>query len=247
MLPAPPPPVDIILTLGLNYSMAGGEGSPQREEFKRALVSELKQASGIPTEVQTQFIIKRVAPGSVVVDLTIVADPLGRGPTPSAVAADLQQQAVSPTSLLRLGKVARYTQAAVLSQPAPAPALPIPPPPQHMRLATAAPEGLQATSQHDVPDEVQDVPLDTLPQPPPKVTRAAAPRMTRAAPPPQPAPQLPLPAPPMESSPPREDPTQAASIAMRPESSPVSCSGSSSIYSSSGAGKVGVGIVFDNR
>ena len=251
-LPAPPPAVDITLTLGLDYGIAGGEGSPQREEFNRALVSELKKASGIPTEVQTQFVIKRVAPGSVVVDLTIIADPLGRGPSPSDVAADLQQQAASPTSLLRLGKVTRYTQAAVLSQPAPAPALPISPPPQPVRLATAAPEGMggrelpglpqQATPQHQAPDEVQDVPLHTLPMPPPKVTRASAPRMTRTAPPPPPTPQPPQPTllAPVESSPPPEEPARAAVTPMRPESS-------SSVGSSSGGGKVGVGIVFDNR
>jgi len=107
----PPQPVDITLTLGLEFSVAGSEGSQERSNFERTLVRELTQASGIPPEVQTRFVIKRLSPGSVVVDLSILADPLCREPTPATVAQVLEQQARTPTSMLRAGTLTRYAQA----------------------------------------------------------------------------------------------------------------------------------------
>jgi len=69
----PPQPVDITLTLGLEFSKAGSKGSQERSNFERTLVRELTQATGIPREVQTCFVIKQLSPGSVVVDLSILA------------------------------------------------------------------------------------------------------------------------------------------------------------------------------
>jgi len=112
-------PVEMIVKLGLDFSSAGVEGSQQREDFKRELSQNLSSASGLP---YTNFDIKSMSPGSIVVNTEINPDVSGNFPNPETVARDLQSQVHDPNSPLRLGTITRYTESIVIpgSQPTPA-------------------------------------------------------------------------------------------------------------------------------
>ncbi len=94
--------VDMKLTLGIEFSLAGGEHSNERQVFVKDLVKDLALASGLST---ANFHIMRLLPGSIIVDVWISA------PDPLAVTRDLQRQANDPQSLLRSGSITRFTQA----------------------------------------------------------------------------------------------------------------------------------------
>jgi len=102
------------LTLGLEFSEAGVEGSAVREAFVREVTADLAAAGGVPAGA---FRISKVSAGSVVLDIQIVAvdGPMmeaggGVGArTPAAVGAALQEQAADAGSPLRTGKLTRHT------------------------------------------------------------------------------------------------------------------------------------------
>jgi hypothetical protein len=94
-------PVQEIMTLGLDFSMAGSEGSDKREKFKCDVAEDLASASDLPP---ANFMIKDVSPGSIILDMEVIPDPLS--PAAHLLAAeDLAEQAADPSSTLRSGKV----------------------------------------------------------------------------------------------------------------------------------------------
>jgi hypothetical protein len=95
------------LTLGLEFNAAGEEGSSERQVFVNQLVQDLANASEVAA---TRFDVKKMSPGSIVVDLDIVADPTGKGPDSASVVHLLEEQAANPASLLRKGSVTCHTQ-----------------------------------------------------------------------------------------------------------------------------------------
>ena len=95
------------LTLGLEFSAAGEEGSTERQEFQNQLVQDLADASEVEA---SRFHVKAMSPGSIVVDLDIVPDPTGEGPDSALVVDFLEEQAANPESLLRKGSVTCHTQ-----------------------------------------------------------------------------------------------------------------------------------------
>jgi hypothetical protein len=95
------------LTLGLEFIAAGEEGSSERKVFENQLVQDLANASEVAA---SRFDIKKMSPGSIVVDLDIVADPMGKGPDSASVVKLLEEQASNPDSLLRTGSVTCHTQ-----------------------------------------------------------------------------------------------------------------------------------------
>jgi hypothetical protein len=99
-------PVQLTMTLEIPFHETGEEGSSKREAFKRDMEKDLAKASGLPAE---NFKITKLSAGSVIVDMTILPDPLG-AIAPSAVARNLEQQAADPNSPLRSGKLTSKTQ-----------------------------------------------------------------------------------------------------------------------------------------
>jgi hypothetical protein len=92
------------MTLALDFSMAGIEGSDKREKFKRDVAEDLASASGLPP---ANFRIKDVSPGSIILDLEVMPDTLAPG-THILVAKDLAEQAANPSSALRSGKITSH-------------------------------------------------------------------------------------------------------------------------------------------
>jgi len=95
-----PKPAQLTMTLGLDFSTIGTEGSQEREGFKRNAAIELAAASDLPA---SSFHIRSVSRGSVILDVEIT--PELSGPEPSLIAADLEMQAGNPSSKLRSGKI----------------------------------------------------------------------------------------------------------------------------------------------
>jgi hypothetical protein len=115
-----PPTVQLTLTLDMDFSRAGEEGSEEREQLKRDVAADLASASGAPP---ASFFIK-VSAGSVKVDVEIVAHPaLTR--TPEDMALDMEMQASDSNSLLRAGKLTKHTTSithqVIPSEPLPKP------------------------------------------------------------------------------------------------------------------------------
>jgi len=115
-------PVQLIMTLALDFSMAGGEGSDKREKFKCDVAQDLAGASGLPAAnwcircirptgasglPPANFRIKDVSPGSIIVDMQVMPDPLAPGTHLLAI-KDLAAQAVDPSSNLRSGKITSH-------------------------------------------------------------------------------------------------------------------------------------------
>jgi hypothetical protein len=102
-----PEPVQLILKLGLDFSMAGSEGSDKREEFKRDVVQDLSTASGLPP---ANFRIKNVSIilGSIILDIQVMPDTLAPGKHVLA-AKDLADQAGDISSKLLSGKLTNHT------------------------------------------------------------------------------------------------------------------------------------------
>jgi len=113
-------PVQLTMALDIPFHETGEEGSSKREAFKRDLEKDLANASGLPAE---NFKITKLSAGSVIVDMTILPDPLG-AIAPSAVARNLEQQAADPNSPLRSGKLTSKTQGIQVLSPQPPPLTP---------------------------------------------------------------------------------------------------------------------------
>ena len=104
--------VDLQLKLGLDFMAAGEQGSPARALFEQNLTRDLSQATSVHSN---RFLIKKVSPGSVIVDLEIVKNfnSWDMGPEPQHVAADLERQVNDPNSPLRNGWLTCYAVAIV--------------------------------------------------------------------------------------------------------------------------------------
>ena len=108
-------PVRFLMTLDLDFSIAGSEGSGKREKFKREVACDLASASGLPP---ANFSIRNVSPGSIILDMEVMPDPLAHGMHILA-AKDLAEQAGDPTSKLRSGKITSHaTGVEVINAPA---------------------------------------------------------------------------------------------------------------------------------
>ncbi len=107
-------PVQLIMTLALDFSMAGSEGLDKREKFKRDVAQDLASASGLPA---ANFRIKDVSniqnngriplDTSIILDMQVMPDPLAPGTHLLAV-KDLAEQAADPSSMLRSGKITSH-------------------------------------------------------------------------------------------------------------------------------------------
>ena len=99
-------PVQLIMTLGLDFSIAGSEGSDKGDKFKRDVAEDLASASGLPA---ANFRIKEVSQnnGSIILDMEVMPDPLSPG-THILAAKDLAEQAADPSSTLRSGKITSH-------------------------------------------------------------------------------------------------------------------------------------------
>lgn len=102
----------IKVTMDLDFSEAGEEGSLQRTAFEKDVMNDLAQASGVPTST---FSIKRLSSGSIIVETYVM--PNSAGIDPRAIVADLVQQAKDPCSSLRSGKVTSKTVGVAAVQP----------------------------------------------------------------------------------------------------------------------------------
>jgi len=81
--------VEMVMKLGLHFSLVGADGSQQRQEFEHQLFHNLSHASGLPP---ANFKVKHMSPGSIVVNTEINPDLSGDFPDPETVAKDLQRQ-----------------------------------------------------------------------------------------------------------------------------------------------------------
>jgi hypothetical protein len=113
---ASPAAVQLTMTLGISFYEVGDVDSPKREAFKRDVADDLAKASGLPAK---NFKITKLSPGSVIVHIDIMPDPLGIACAPSAIAQDLEKQAADPNSRLRLGKLTRQTKGIQVLYPQP--------------------------------------------------------------------------------------------------------------------------------
>jgi len=95
------------MTLGLDFSKCGDEGTVLRNGFTDRLLQDLGDAAGT---APSNFCILRFAPGSIILDLQVRPDPMGKGLVPMLVVRDLQRQVDDPRSLLRNGAISRYVQ-----------------------------------------------------------------------------------------------------------------------------------------
>ena len=97
--------VDMSLKLSLQFEAVGKEGSLERSAFEKQLKEDLARSSGLPTGC---FNVKHLAPGSILVDLSIQPHPSVSGPSPLEVALQLQKQAHDPASRLKNGALTRH-------------------------------------------------------------------------------------------------------------------------------------------
>jgi hypothetical protein len=108
----------LTLILDLDFREAGFPCSLERSVFEKTLTLDVSTAGGIPP---AHVSITRLSPGSVIASLTIHARPPGqkgaglRLVDPLAVAADLEQQAGNPHSVLREGMLTRYIKHLLVS------------------------------------------------------------------------------------------------------------------------------------
>jgi len=109
-LSARPMPVDVTLKLGLDFAVAGAQGSQQRATFRHALVQDIANATRL---APANFAIKHMSPGSLIVDIQIRPDSCNTF-DPEGVARHLQSQADDPQSPLRSGTITRFTESVSL-------------------------------------------------------------------------------------------------------------------------------------
>jgi hypothetical protein len=110
-------PTFAIITIALDvqfHTTAGKLGSRLRSAFEGTLKRDLAIASGWEEHGHgglppSNFRVRMVAPGSVVADVEILADPLADMRDPWDVAADLQRQVRDPRSLLLSGILTKHT------------------------------------------------------------------------------------------------------------------------------------------
>ena len=96
--------MSILLKLGLDFRVAGTAGSSQRDLFESNVIQDLSFASGLACH---HFKIKRVSPGSVLVEVEIHQSPAVTDTL--EIAKMLEHQISNPNSALRNGATTRYT------------------------------------------------------------------------------------------------------------------------------------------
>ena len=100
-------PVDFQMTLGLDFRACGDEGTPLRAGFAESLTKDLEVASGVAS---ANFCILKFAPGSIVIDIQVRPDPMGKGRSPMAIVGEMQRQVDNPHSFLRKGVFSSYVR-----------------------------------------------------------------------------------------------------------------------------------------
>jgi len=94
------PTVGIQIILGLDFSQCGDEGTVLRAGFMERLQKDLGNAAGT---APSNFCILRMAPGSIILDIQVRPDLMGKGLSAISMVRDLQGQVDDPRSLLRNG------------------------------------------------------------------------------------------------------------------------------------------------
>ena len=100
-------PAELVLTLDLDFSEAGEEGSAKRAALTRDVTDDLSRAAGVSA---ANFRVKKVSAGSVILDIDIAAGASMASPPPDAIASLLRAQAADPSSILRRGKLTCHTR-----------------------------------------------------------------------------------------------------------------------------------------
>jgi hypothetical protein len=92
------------LKLDMSFSVAGETGSSRRDIFGKHLLDDLAGASNLK---QDNYSIKRVSPGSIIVDIQLVPSSSVQSTQLVSVVEDLKRQATDPDSRLRAGILTR--------------------------------------------------------------------------------------------------------------------------------------------
>jgi len=95
-------PVLMTLTLDMDFSDVGEEGSPSRKKFENSVKDDLARASGIGVD---SIAIKHLSPGSVIVDVEFQQDQSETSPDPLTAVLELQKQMHDPDSAIHRGVV----------------------------------------------------------------------------------------------------------------------------------------------
>lgn len=103
--------VKMVMKHGLHFSSSGADGSVQRKEFERQLFQNLAHASGLPP---TNFKVKKMSPGSIVIDTEITPNHSGNFPDPDMVAKDLERQLHDINSALRSGSITYFAESIII-------------------------------------------------------------------------------------------------------------------------------------
>jgi len=112
----------ITMELGVPFhSAAGKPGSQLRRAFEKDLKDDLARASGWIQGRQgglppSNFVVKQVSAGSVIVDAEILPNASGAHPDPWSVAATIHEQQFHPGSLLRTGILTKHTTEVTIYQ-----------------------------------------------------------------------------------------------------------------------------------
>ena len=107
--------VDMEVTLNLDFSSVGAEGSKQRDSFEERLKKDLSNASDLPS---TSFRVKSLSKGSVIVKMEVSPDAHSIGPNPADVVNKLGLQVKDPKSRLKSGVLTAYASNIQLKIPA---------------------------------------------------------------------------------------------------------------------------------
>jgi len=91
-------PISMSLTLDLDFTMAGVEGSQERREFEEEIIQELAQATGLP---MSSYKISGLQPGSVKIALEVFE--AEEGPSAADAVAIIEEQAKDAGSKMRSG------------------------------------------------------------------------------------------------------------------------------------------------
>jgi len=103
-------PMNLVLTLGIDFSEVGLQGSEKRNQFECILKDELSEASSLPA---SSFVVKHMSPGSVIVDVVVIPAPYG--PAPADAAAEIERQFSDINSTLRAGSLTGKIKSVALS------------------------------------------------------------------------------------------------------------------------------------
>lgn len=95
----------------MDFEDAGEEGSEERHNFENDLLHDLSNATGLNSD---HFDVKKLSPGSIIVDLEIRTTYGDPGPSAEWVSEDLTRQVSDAESLLCSGLVTRHAQSVII-------------------------------------------------------------------------------------------------------------------------------------